>query len=69
MAQENTDSIFLLTYLSLQVRDLRVCDIEYLLRLKHIQLGGDAMVEPQPRQLDRLFLYSDRVLSYAKLKI
>ena len=56
IAEENADGIFLLADLSLEVRNLRVGGIQHLLGLQHVQLGGHAVVEPQLRQLDGIFL-------------
>ena len=47
----------------------RIGGVEHLLGLQHIQLGGNAVVEPQPGQLDGLFLSLDRVLGDLELEV
>src|SRR5579862_1322254 len=50
IAEQNADGIFLLAYLSLQVRDLRIGGVEHLLSLEHVQLGSHAVIEAQRSQ-------------------
>ncbi len=69
MAEQNTDRVFLLTDLPLQVWHRRVGGIQHLLGLQHIQLGGNTMVKPQPRQLDGIFLGLHRVAGDLQFEI
>src|ERR1700722_12566345 len=59
IAQKNADGIFFLTDLALQVRNLRVCSVEDLLSLEHIELRGDSVIKPQLRKFDRIGLRID----------
>ena len=61
VAEEDADGIFLLRNLPLEVRDLRICGIEHLLSLQHIELGGHAVVKSERSQFDGIFLCLDRV--------
>src|SRR5262249_7081757 len=56
ISEQNTDGVFFLSDLSFQIRNLRVCSVECLLRLQDIQLGGYAMFDAQFRKLGRILL-------------
>ncbi len=69
IAQKNTDRIFRLANLPFQIGNLCVGRIEYLLRLQHIELRGDAMFHSQFGKLDGVLLCLDCALSNLKLQI
>ena len=47
IAEQNADGVFFLGNLPLEFRNLRICGVEHLLRLKHIQLCGHAVIEAE----------------------
>src|SRR5467141_1188870 len=69
VAKENTDSIFFLRDLPLQVRNLGVCGIENLLSLQNVKLGGHAVLDPKIGELHRVFLRLNRLARDLKLQI
>src|SRR6266851_3442520 len=69
VAKENTDGIFLLRDLPLQVRNLGVCGIENLLSLQDVKLGGHAMLDAKIGELHRVFLRLNRLARDLKLQI
>ena len=69
IAEQDADGIFFLGNLPLQVGDLRIRGIEDLLGLKHIQLGGNAVVKPQLGKFDRIGLGLNRLTRDRELQI
>ena len=69
IAEQDADGVFFLGNLSLQVGDLRIRGIEHLLSLEHIQLRGDAVIEPQVGKFDRIGLGLDRLSRDRELQV
>ena len=47
LSEKDADGIFLLSDLPLEVRNLGICRIQYLLCLEYIEFGGDAVLKAQ----------------------
>ena len=69
IAQENTYCVFLLRDLPLEIRDLRVCGVQSLLRLEHIELRRHAVLNAQRGELNRILLGRDRLVRDLQLQI
>ena len=67
--KENIDCIFLLADFAFQIWDVSVRSVQYLLRLQDIKLRGDAVLQAELRQLDRIRLCGDCVVRDLQLQI
>jgi hypothetical protein len=68
VAQQDADGIFFLRDLPFQIRYGSVRGVEYLLRLEHIEFGGDSVAQAQIGELDRIYLCLHRVLRDLELQ-
>ena len=66
---QNADGVFLLGNGALKVGYLRICGVENLLGLKHIELCGNAPIKSELRQFDGIGLRVDRLSCDLELKV
>src|SRR6516225_462 len=62
ITEENADGVFLFRHLALEIGDGGVGRIENLLGLKDVELGGDAVLDAEFRELYGVFLGGDGVV-------
>ena len=67
ISQKNVDRIFGLPDLALQVRNLGICSIKHLSRLKHVKPCADTVGKAQFGKLDGILLSLHRLFCDLKL--